>query len=138
MRAIVKGIAVGGSVVAMVVAGCFVDAGLSDCEKYPGPGCPIGSGGSTGSGGSAGSAGSTGSATTACKPGSALACYSGPSGTKGVGVCKEGSQACKSDGSGYGPCEGEVLPVAAEDCTTATTDENCDGEPACNGGAITG
>ena len=66
----------------------------------------------------------------ACAPGATKACYSGPAGTVGVGVCKAGVQTCNADGSAYGPCAGEVLP-GVEDCKTAA-DENCDGKtPPC-------
>ncbi|WP_437999577.1 hypothetical protein WMF26_06340 [Sorangium sp. So ce185] len=92
----------------------------------------------TGSGGSAGhgggdestSTGSGGSATTAtCVPGSIVACYSGPEGTIGVGRCTAGTQTCRPDGFGYGPCTGEITP-AAEVCATPQ-DESCDGDPHC-------
>lgn len=61
----------------------------------------------------------------ACTPGEQKPCYSGPAATMGVGICKVGSQTCKSDASGFGPCVGEVLP-AIENCQAAG-DENCDG-----------
>ncbi|WP_437991007.1 hypothetical protein [Sorangium sp. So ce145] len=97
-----------------------------------------GDGGSaaTGSGGSAGhgggdestSTGSGGSPAT-CVPGSIVACYSGPEGTNGVGRCTAGTQTCRPDGFGYGPCTGEITP-AAELCATPQ-DESCDGDPHC-------
>lgn len=49
-------------------------------------------------------------------------CYSGPSGTQGVGLCKAGTQTCLS--GVWGPCIGEVLP-AAELCDN--NDNNCEG-----------
>ncbi|MBW2455531.1 MAG: hypothetical protein JRI68_13510 [Deltaproteobacteria bacterium] len=61
-----------------------------------------------------------------CEPGTTAPCYSGPDGTEGVGVCLAGETTCDPDGSGFGPCEGEVVP-AAEDCNEPT-DEDCDGE----------
>ncbi len=61
----------------------------------------------------------------ACTPGDMQACYSGPAGTLGVGVCQGGAQACKLDATGYGPCEGEVTP-GVETCLTAE-DDDCDG-----------
>ncbi|PKN32428.1 MAG: hypothetical protein CVU63_18835, partial [Deltaproteobacteria bacterium HGW-Deltaproteobacteria-20] len=68
----------------------------------------------------------------ACAPGSTSTCYSGPSGTTGVGICASGAQTCNPLGTGYGPCQGEVLP-ATEDCSTPE-DENCDGQtPPCSG-----
>jgi hypothetical protein len=57
-----------------------------------------------------------------CKIGQERSCYSGPSGTEGVGVCKAGIQRC--EGGVWGKCEGQVLP----------TDEICDGQDNnCNG-----
>jgi len=61
-----------------------------------------------------------------CVAGEEVSCYSGPPSTKNVGPCKAGTQTCKPDGTGYGPCEGEVTPVA-ESCNTAI-DDDCDGE----------
>ncbi|KYF99234.1 hypothetical protein BE18_09330 [Sorangium cellulosum] len=62
-------------------------------------------------------------------PGSVVACYTGPAGTNGVGSCASGTQTCRHDGFGYGPCTGEVTP-ARERCATPE-DESCDGEPRC-------
>ncbi|EYF01849.1 RCC1 domain-containing protein [Chondromyces apiculatus] len=42
-------------------------------------------------------------------------CYTGPAGTEDVGICRSGQQTCNADGSGYGPCLGEVLP-GSETC----------------------
>ncbi|TNE51199.1 MAG: hypothetical protein EP343_03675 [Deltaproteobacteria bacterium] len=50
------------------------------------------------------------------------ACYTGPSGTKGVGTCKGGEQVCSA--GQWGACSGEVVP-ATEVCNGK--DENCDG-----------
>ena len=60
----------------------------------------------------------------ACQPGTTRACYSGPAGTQGVGICRAGTQACTPDGLGWGACGGETLP-AAEICDAA--DNNCNG-----------
>ncbi len=60
-----------------------------------------------------------------CEPKEQVSCYSADPATKGVGECKEGTQTCASDGSGYGPCTGEVGPkteVCGDD-----KDNNCDG-----------
>jgi len=51
-----------------------------------------------------------------------LACYEGPDGTLGVGICRGGWAAC--DGGIFGDCGGQVLP-AAEGCDGR--DEDCDG-----------
>lgn len=61
-----------------------------------------------------------------CEPGMQQPCYTGNPATKGIGACKDGIQACKSSGLGYGECVGEVTPVE-EDCDAAHTDEDCDG-----------
>ncbi len=70
----------------------------------------------------------------ACVPNSTRPCYDGPSGTAGVGPCRGGTQTCKPDASGYGPCVGEVLP-APERCADGI-DNDCNGtadcaDPAC-------
>jgi hypothetical protein len=63
------------------------------------------------------------------------ACYSGPMGTAGRGVCVGGNQECNADaGSGapsFGVCVGERVP-SPETC--GPTDEDCDGQP--NNGLI--
>ncbi len=51
-------------------------------------------------------------------------CYSGPDGSKGVGICHEGTQTCLANGT-FGACTGEVLPKA-EDCASAL-DDDCNG-----------
>ena len=66
-----------------------------------------------------------------CKDGDTRACYDGPPGTAGMGLCIGGSQVCNGNGSGFGPCVGEVLP-AAEQCGTGE-DESCDGFATCTG-----
>ncbi|WP_438022551.1 outer membrane protein assembly factor BamB family protein [Sorangium sp. So ce233] len=86
-----------------------------------------GGGGSGGSGGSGGGGGEDPSET--CVPGSVIACYSGPAGTRGVGRCAAGTQTCRSSGLGFGACVGEVTP--AEDICSTPEDENCDGDPHC-------
>ncbi len=52
-----------------------------------------------------------------CQPGTIEECYSGPSGTKGVGECKAGKRTCSDEGK-WGECKGEVTP----------TSESCDGK----------
>jgi hypothetical protein len=54
------------------------------------------------------------------------ACYPGPPGTRGVGICRDGVQSCSGDMEFYtwGPCEGSVLP-GAEACDGA--DNDCNG-----------
>ena len=71
-----------------------------------------------------------------CQPGAKKACYEGPSGTEGLGLCKAGEKTCNDDGAAYGPCTGQVVP-AAENCDTPE-DEDCDGSGACQqGGTLT-
>ncbi len=67
----------------------------------------------------------TGGGTSGCVPGSMVACYSGPSGTEGVGQCIGGMAVCGADG-GPGPCVGEVTPAPADNCALKV-DATCDG-----------
>jgi len=53
-------------------------------------------------------------------------CYSGPSVTRGVGACRDGTRTC-SQGS-FGPCQGEVLPTP-EVCNGLDDDCNGQAEP---------
>lgn len=66
-----------------------------------------------------------------CSPGHTIECYTGPAGTGGVGLCSPGVRSCNTLGSGYGVCQGEVLP-APESCATYF-DEDCDRVPECPG-----
>ena len=68
-----------------------------------------------------------------CTQGEMVGRYDGPAGSENVGNCKGGAQVCSPDGSGFGPCTGEVLP-SFEDCVTPV-DEDCDGlTPVCGPG----
>lgn len=60
-----------------------------------------------------------------CFAGSTQNCYTGPSGTNGVGTCQAGTQTCTPQLE-WGPCVGETLPKA-EVCGTQK-DENCNGQ----------
>ncbi|KYF56880.1 hypothetical protein BE04_48665 [Sorangium cellulosum] len=91
-------------------------------------GCTIQVGGGQGGAGGEPATGSGGAAV--CVPGSQLSCYSGLPGTEGVWLCTAGAQTCLPDGSGYGPCTGEVTS-SAEDCAT-DADEDCDGTGQCS------
>jgi protein-arginine deiminase len=64
-----------------------------------------------------------------CMPGAQRECYSGPVGTKGVGLCVGGMQSCDATGTAWGACTGEVVP-RTEDCASAQ-DEDCDGRSDC-------
>jgi len=63
-----------------------------------------------------------------CEQGEVGACYPGPDGTEGVGICAAGSWTCEvKDGVAmWGECEGFVLPGATDVCNDKT-DNNCDG-----------
>lgn len=107
--------------------GCQLVSGLSELE----PGREEAAASSA----SAASASASGGAMTTCEPGSFQECYSGPDGTAAVGVCKRGTQACKSDGSGWETCTGEITPSTDPENCTGGVDLNCDGEAACTGAA---
>jgi hypothetical protein len=62
-----------------------------------------------------------------CIPGTVRSCYTGPSGTEGVGTCVAGTQTCIVEGTGYTLCENEVKP-RPEVCGNGL-DEDCDGTP---------
>ncbi len=83
-------------------------------------------GGATTGGSTAG--GATGGSTSTpgdCTPGMMEACYTGPAGTEGVGICKPGMRKCKDDGS-WGVCIGQTTPQP-ETCDTPV-DDDCDGK----------
>lgn len=67
-----------------------------------------------------------GGAGCACVPDAMTPCYSGPPATQGIGPCHGGTQTCNAQGTGFGPCVGEVIP-SAEVCGTPI-DDNCNGE----------
>ena len=111
-----------GALGAVAVSGCAVIADLDHSYELS----PEGGGGSVGSGGAGGAGGVGGSGGAAgCMPNEERPCYTGPLGTQDVGACKGGLETCASDGSGWGPCEGEILPVS-ETCATPV-DDDCDG-----------
>lgn len=58
-----------------------------------------------------------------CKDGESRPCYTGPEGTKGVGLCFEGKQTC-SNGA-FGGCVEQVIPTK-ELCNGK--DDDCDGK----------
>lgn len=67
---------------------------------------------------------SVGLAVKTCSSGSVRACYPGPKGTKGKGVCKAGKQTCLR--GKWGVCIGAVVPAKAEACNGV--DDDCDGQ----------
>jgi hypothetical protein len=58
-----------------------------------------------------------------CRPGIVEACYDGPEGTSGRGICKDGNRTCSNDAV-WGACSGQVVPKV-ELCNK--TDDDCDG-----------
>jgi Cys-rich repeat protein len=101
--------------------------GFSDCDQNASNGCEV----------------NQSIASCVCTPGQAQSCYTGPSGTQGVGACTAGSQTCDVSGLFWGPCLNQVVPspeVCAngvdEDCN-ATVDDvpdvDGDGWTKCNG-----
>jgi hypothetical protein len=61
-----------------------------------------------------------------CAPGDKVFCYTSPTGTPGVGLCQNGLRTCNAQGTGYGPCVGEVGPNCGTVCANFQTDPaNC-------------
>jgi hypothetical protein len=60
-----------------------------------------------------------------CTPGAVEACYSGPAGTSGVGLCAAGSRTCNATGTAFSDCIGSVTPTN-ETCGDGI-DNDCDG-----------
>ncbi len=122
------------------LGGCDIVVGIGIyCTEGKDPGCGAagaGANGGTGgvggtttssvTGGAGGTTSSTGGGGTGggpeCSQGQTEVCYSGPTGTVGVGICKPGTHACQPDGT-WGVCGGEITPLA-EDCFKAE-DEDC-------------
>lgn len=59
-----------------------------------------------------------------CPEGVTRACYTGPAGTQGVGLCAPGTETCEASGM-FGACVGETTP-ATEVCNGQ--DDDCDGD----------
>lgn len=60
-----------------------------------------------------------------CIPDQRRACYSGPVNTANVGTCASGIETCLADGTAFGECIGETLPIV-ENCVLPG-DQDCDG-----------
>lgn len=60
-----------------------------------------------------------------CHPAIQEPCYSGPQGTAGRGICKEGIRTCDGDGF-WQACDGAVMPASAELCNDI--DDDCNGK----------
>jgi hypothetical protein len=56
-----------------------------------------------------------------------MQCYDGTPGTLGIGECKAGTVTCTPEGTGYGPCVGQVVNQPMENCKTPLFDEDCNG-----------
>lgn len=78
-----------------------------------------------------------------CMPAITQPCYGGQPMTQGVGSCVGGTQTCADDGSGFGECEGDVIPISEicgnqidDDCNGVLDDNNDldqDGWGTCDG-----
>ncbi len=90
-------------------------------------GSASGGGASGGSASGGAGAGGSGGAVAVCTPGEEATCFEGAPEKEGVGVCKAGLKTCLADGSGYGPCEGQVLPTAEKCIDEAVGDFDCNG-----------
>lgn len=63
---------------------------------------------------------------TGCAPGDKVFCYTYPTGTPGVGPCQNGLRTCNAQGTGYGPCVGDVGPNCGSVCANLQSDPaNC-------------
>jgi Cys-rich repeat protein len=73
--------------------------------------------------------------TCACVIGTVAACGLDPN-LDGIGRCRAGQQLCvagpNNSSAAYAACSGAIGPAAADSCTVAGDDSNCDGVP--NGG----
>ncbi|TNE47868.1 MAG: hypothetical protein EP343_18200, partial [Deltaproteobacteria bacterium] len=55
-------------------------------------------------------------------------CYTGPSGTENLGICKTGTRTCEEKGSQdkrWSTCQAQVLPKSTDECNGL--DDNCNG-----------
>lgn len=86
------------------------DAAFADCDKDPSNGCEWNT---------------LQDGPCSCVPGQKQPCYQGAPGTNGIGVCKAGTQTCKTDGTGWGECVGQILPNY-ETCGNSL-DDDCNG-----------
>lgn len=129
MRPKLRILAAGAALVGVVgTAGCDTIWGVHVARLYvrdAGGGGGGGMGGTTSTSSTSNSSGGGTGGATGCTPGITHPCYSGPAGTENVGMCKPGVQTCNADGTGYGPCVGDITPTV-EDCASQE-DTNCDG-----------
>lgn len=83
------------------------EEGFSDCNGDASDGCEV-------------------QGDCSCAPGETQSCYSAGPETQDVGACASGTQTCNDAGSGWSPCEGQVLP-GLEACGNMI-DDDCDGD----------
>jgi hypothetical protein len=62
-----------------------------------------------------------------CVAGATEVCYGGAPGTEGVGECKAGVRTCDAKGTKWGPCMGQVLPIAETQACANGKDDDCNG-----------
>jgi len=73
-----------------------------------------------------------------CVDGNVQGCYTGPTGTQGIGICKGGTQTCS--GGAWGTCTGQVIPKTEscngldDNCNGSTDENNPGGGAACTTG----
>jgi Beta-propeller repeat len=118
--------ALAGALLVTLAGGCNIILGLEHRLPIETDGGMGGGTSSTATSSATSSVTATSSSTTGggCVPQSTAPCYDGPKGTKGIGLCKAGTQTCMADGMSYSACMGDVTP-AQETCSNPA-DENCD------------
>jgi hypothetical protein len=108
------------------------DDGDSGASGSGGGGETSGTDGDGGTGddtsGSGEGTGSTGGDSTTCTPGETRDCYYGPPGTEGVGICQGGTETCNAQGTGWGPCDGEVQPAPEGEICDNGLNDDCDAD----------
>jgi hypothetical protein len=81
-----------------------------------------------------------------CNPGDRMTCFTGTSGTPGVGLCVTGIRTCNAAGTAWSACAGEVTPNCGANCVNLQTDPTncgacgvvCSGGLTCGGGGVPG
>ncbi len=122
----------GGWLRVFVAGSCVLAAGCGESFTATGGGTTTSTGGTGGAGATGGTAGGGGSTTTSaeCTQGQTQLCYTGPTGTKGKGICKAGVNKCVN-GQWSDTCVGQVTPEPTETCDgkdntcNGATDEGC-------------